>query len=271
MTLVVGWKFGSGIALIADCRVSYKGRPEVYDDLQKLYWIGDNSVLGFSGPLEGAYQVIEAIRGERTTTRLKDNCSIQDVERCVRIAFRGIQPKYKLNLKFILAHRNPTKVKEWGQYINTKFGLPNFPNCSIVLLKSSSSNPDELTRESQNINVIGDSTGMEKIIREKLVNEMLGVMMNPKGEGIVRVTDEIRQEVARVKNTVGGLFQCVVLDEHGIWWSAYSIGDLELKFEGERYVQVNKLTNKEIPLLTIWEWKKRGFERPLGEAVVFDA
>jgi 20S proteasome alpha/beta subunit len=63
MTIVMAYRTWKSVAVIADCRVSYNPPYEDVDDyLQKLYQIGTRLVIGFAGPLQGAYQIMELVR-----------------------------------------------------------------------------------------------------------------------------------------------------------------------------------------------------------------
>ena len=54
---------------------------EVNDYLQKLYQIGDRLVLGFSGPLKEAYEVMELVGENMRSYSQTSNCQ-QSTERC---------------------------------------------------------------------------------------------------------------------------------------------------------------------------------------------
>lgn len=275
MTVVLTNHFLSGVAIIADCRVSYGTGFPVHDGLQKLYPIGKHTVLGFSGPLAGACQVIEAIRKHRSRQSERVAAAILlDVERWIRHAYRNIRSAgERKNLSFLLASVEPNKVTRFAPGIKAKFNLPDIPRCKTFALVPSPGDPSELVKQQRyNVKVIGVKEDAVGPIRVALTDRFVNQFHSPRGEEVIRGSLEALR-IARDNHpeTVGGLFQCAILDAEGVGWADYEVGEIALKTEAGRYVQHNKITGEKKPLLTVWEWRERhGFCQPPGASDVFD-
>jgi 20S proteasome alpha/beta subunit len=106
MTVVVACRFLKTATIFADCRVSYANSQakDVDDNLQKIYQIGDKMVIGFSGPLSGAFQVMEVLRKNlKTYSKPPVASNLQrDVERWIRYEYQQIKEEERKNLSFIL-------------------------------------------------------------------------------------------------------------------------------------------------------------------------
>lgn len=184
MTVVIACKFWKAVTVIADCRVSYTPPYEEVDDyLQKLYQIGDRLVLGFSGPLQGAYEVMELVRENMhnySKPPIASNLQ-RDVERWIQYKYRELSKVDRKNLSFVLATVEPSREKQSKWYRSDGSGepkpsskpswFPYVPEWKTLALKPSPSEPTELGKEEkQFVQIIGvkeeDHKAIEKTLME---------------------------------------------------------------------------------------------------------
>lgn len=277
MTVIIAFNYHSSLSVIADCRVTYPGSKSI-DNLQKLYQFGDYVVLGFSGPLKGAYQVIEEIKKNiKKIPNKRKAIDTQRLIRCIKYGFKSIpSPHDKKDLSFIVATVQPwyrrsigLKIKSTNKLIST-FESPRF---ETLILHPSSTCRDRLEEDkSGDIKIIGVSLKDQLKIKELLREKIPRLLMDTTKSEIIYA---LRELMLKLKSegllSVGGLFQCARLGTEGISWADYDLGKIALKTIERRYVQVNKETGEEKPLLTIWEWAdKYGFEKSPPEPDIFN-
>ncbi|TEU16090.1 MAG: hypothetical protein E3J21_11590 [Anaerolineales bacterium] len=271
MSVVVAYRFLKTIAIFADCRVSFDGENPVYDNLRKIYSVdkGKRMVLGFSGPLAGAYKVIEAIRRNmRTYPKRPVASNLQrDVERWIRHEYRGIKrPEDREDLSFILATVEPHREtrSKWrsseGKEIPKPRWFPYIPELRILALKPSKSRPGELIKyEKGSCQIIGiQDQAAQNVIQERL-NRLFGFASKYPRLQTRAAADELMIIcMERQVRTVGGLFQVALLSVNGVEWLAYSSpggqGNVALDIANGQYVQVDNITKRQVPLKPIWEW-----------------
>lgn len=269
MTLVLGYHFLSGIVVVADCRASYAD-GNVYDNLQKLYQVGDYTVLGFAGPLAGAAQVLEDIRRRRAEPSKRSTAVHADeLERWIRGRYRRVAEKDRRNLSFLVASVAPWKARRFQ--LRTRIALPDIPDLSCFCLRPSRSRPGELVRDQWNdIKILGVREELHREIRGTLLDTFPDCFLRPRGEAIFRGTRALMRALAERDPAVGGLMQCAVLDANGVGWPDYDFGDIALQSREGRYVQVDKRTGQAVELLAVWEWlARRDFGPGSGESVRF--
>lgn len=266
MTVVVALPLFHKVIVIADSRVSWEGKDEVDDILQKIYQVGDRMVVGFSGLLDGAYPVFRTIKeNEKTYTGTN---LFRDMEGWIRREYRKLKPEHQKGLSFLLV-----QVKR--QTLDIKRFPPDMLKYRIIMLEPNRSKPGEL-RYRDGIPVIG-SGRQELNTIEDIFQEYYGFVnvsfqhRNPNIHAWVIVDEFIRHFMAKQPDKVGGLFQCATLNAEGIQWLSYgSIGDVGLQLINGRYFQVNKVTGEKIKLKRILEWGEI-IPRPLpGEFGTFE-
>lgn len=156
MTVVVACWYLKTLVVVADCRVSYTCVDTVDDNLQKLYQIGDRLVLGFAGPLAGAYRVLKRVRANMAqySKRLVAVSLQTDVERWIRYEYERISnPADRRDLSFLLASVELRREKRsrWrtpeGKEQPKPGWFPCLPEFRVLTLVPSQSRPDDLVRE----------------------------------------------------------------------------------------------------------------------------
>jgi len=285
MTVVVAYRFLKNIAVFADCRVSFESKNPVYDNLQKIYPVDKRMVLGFSGPLLGAYKVIEAIgRNMRAYSKRPVASNLQrDVERWIRHEYREIEREDKKDLSFILATVEPHREtrSKWrtpeGREIPKPGWFPYIPELRMLALKPSKSKPDELIKyEKSPCQIIGiQDPETQNAIRERLDRLFSFASKYPKLQA--RVVADALTIICMERQiiTVGGLFQTVLLSVSGVKWLSYSSpgnqGSVALDIANGKYIQRDNITRREVPLKPIWEWWQEWQTTPsLPSSIVFE-
>ena len=278
MTLVLACRFLKTVAVIADCRVSYDGRPEVDDNLQKLYQIDRKIVLGFSGPLCGAAQVMGRIRENSARCKRPRSASelVDDLARWIRWEYRKIEnPMHRRNLSFVLASVEPGRSvrSTWRSQDGTPKPTPSWyahvPDLRTLALRPSDRDPERL---------VTDRAGMCKVLGvghearnriEAQIRDLYGFCFREPGPQAVVVAETVMALCMEMRiATVGGLFQVAVLGRDGIQWYSYGGGEATLRLEKGGYIQVNDATGRRVPLATIWDWMASG--RLPGSTGVFE-
>jgi hypothetical protein len=272
MTVVIACHYLKLIAVFADCRVSYQCTNTVDDNLQKIYQIGTKMVLGFSGPLQGAYQVIQAVRrNARTYSKRPIASNLQrDVERWIRREYREIrQPEHRKDLSFILATVEPSREARSTYRRRLSNGteieipkpewLPSAPELSTIVLKPSRSAPNKLLKEEKGLfKIIGVQDETCDAIRHTLEDSYGFAFKQPRLQAQAVVDWLMATLMDRDLIKVGGLFQCALLGTDGIQWLRYRLpskyGDVSLDVVEDHFVQRDHVTGKTVPLRAIWEW-----------------
>jgi hypothetical protein len=239
----------------------------VDDYLQKLYQIGDRLVMGFSGPLQGAYKVMELVReNARSYSKPTTADNLQrDVERWVRHRYRELDEPERTTLSFVLATVEPTREKQAKWFSSDGKGniepsskpswFPFVPEWNTIALRPSQSKPGELVREERRFaKVIGLQKEDRKAIEETLM-ETSGFTFKQPALQMQAILGFLKAKLMeRQVEGVGGLFQGALLTENGIEWVGYAGKDVVLQFAEGRFVQRNTQTGQALPLMTIWEW-----------------
>jgi hypothetical protein len=284
MTVVIACQLFPAIAVVADCRVSYPPPYEEVDDcLQKLYQIEDRLVMGFAGPLKGAYKIMALVRDNvqsYSKPPIADNLQ-RDAERWIRHKYREIDEPDRKGLSFILATVEPRREQPGNWFLLDEHGnlkpssrpswWPFLPEWKIIALRPSQSEPTKLVREEGLFaKIIGVNDENRKIIEEVLVEIYQSASEQPALQ-MLRLLDILQSKVmARQIKRVGGLLQGALLSENGIEWFSYVGDNVALEFVKDRFVQRNTQTGQTLPLMTIWEWEESqpapgsfgGFEDP---------
>jgi hypothetical protein len=288
MTVVIAFRFLQHVAVFADCRVSYGDSSEVDDNLQKLYQIDKRMVLGFSGPLEGAYQVIQAVkRNIRPEGRRLVASNLQmDVERWIRHEYQQIKQPDRKGLSFLIATVEPLR-RERPTYkrgcpdgadieISEPKWVPRAPELSVLVLKPSRSKPHKLVRrQGRKFMTIGVGREAREAIQREL-ERLYGFALKLRHvQAEVAVNSVMATLMKQQIDTVGGLFPGALLSADGINWIRYhspsAEGDVTLAIEDGHYVQIDNRTGRRVPLKTIWEWfEERSSAPPRGSSGVFE-
>lgn len=268
MTVVIACKLWKVVAVIADCRVSYLPPYEEVDDcLQKLYQIGNRLVIGFAGPLQGAYEVMELVReNARSYSKPSTADNLQrDVERWVRHRYGELDESDRKGLSFIIATVEPKREKQAKWYSSDGQGniepsskpswFPFVPEWKTIALRPSQSEPTELVSEERRFaKVIGVKEEDREAIKETL-SKSYGFAFKQPALQMQAILGFLKaQLMERQIKRVGGLFQGALLSESGIQWGGYAGKDVVLEFVEGRFVQRNTQTGQTLPLMTIWEW-----------------
>lgn len=266
MTVVIACKFWKAVAVIADCRVSYlPPYQEVDDCLQKIYQIGDRLVLGFSGPLQGAYEVmalVEKNAQEYSRTPIADNLQ-SDVERWIRYKYRTLDERDRRDLSFVLATIEPKREKHssWfnvdGREGSKPKWFPFIPEWKTMTLKPSRKDPGELAKDEWQFAKIIGIKGDDRKAVERVLTSHYGFAANQPVQQAQAIMGLLKFALMRRQvKTVGGLFQCALLSENGIRWLGYGGENVILEFVQDRFVQHNTVTGETAPLMSIREWAK---------------
>lgn len=285
MTVVVAYKFFTTVVVVADCRVSYRTGNHVDDNLRKIYPIGKRMVLGFSGPLRGAHAVVEAVRRNWGRYRKRPVASNleRDVERWIRHEYRKIRPaEARTGLSFILAAVEPHReaLFNWHSPDGKEMPAPNWsrlmPDMRVSRLRPLRCRPTELVKEKKSrCKVIGVGAELRDAIHSELDRLFDFARERPKLQAGVSVCTLMHMLMEAGVETVGGLFQCAVLDGDGIEWLAYSspstAGSVALEYVEGQYVQRDNRTGKTVPVKSIGDWWKDWHAGQLpGDAGVFE-
>jgi hypothetical protein len=251
MTIVVALPLFHKVIVVADSRVSWEGRSEKDDILQKIYQVGDRMIIGFSGPPDGAYPIFKAI-GENEKTYSGTNL-FRDVEGWIRREYRRVEAKYQRYLSFVLV-----QVKR--QTLNINKFPPDMLKYQIIMLEPNRSKPGELQCRRDRFPVIG-SGGQELNAIRNIFQEFYSFVdvsfqfRNSHIHAWAIVDELIRHFMAKKPDTVGGLFQCATLNAEGIQWLSYgSAGGVSLEFTDGRYFIVRKDAQEKVKLMTVIEW-----------------
>ena len=270
MSVVVACRFLKAISIFADCRVSYGKANPVDDNLQKLYQIDKRMVLGFAGPLSGAYQVMEIVRKNlRIYPRRPVAINLlTDMERWIRHQYREIQrSEDRKNLSFILATVEPRReaLSKWRSSDRKEIPKPKWfpyvPELRVIALRPSKSRPEELVKEEKGKNIckiIGVQPEVRNAVQEQIEKLYGFAFKQPKLQAQAIVNTLMIMFMERNIRTVGGLFQCAVLSTDGIQWQTYNlpsnVGNVTLDIVDGRYIQRDNVTGRTVPLRTIWGW-----------------
>ncbi len=266
MTVVIAYCFLKYVAVIADCRVSYENIPQKDDNLQKIYQIDNRMVLGFSGPLEGAHQVIEFIKPNIESYKkppIARNLE-NDVVRWMKHAYKEIRnPKHRKGLSFILATVEPRResrsrfLTQDGREQPRSEWYSSVPELRALTLKPHKDRPEELCEERGGKIIIGVPVEIRNAIYDQL-NKLVGFAMNQPQLQIIAVINSLMSLLMQENvETVGGLFQCAILSVNGIEWITHGSPNVSLYIEGGHYKQKNELTGEITPLLTLQEWMEK--------------
>lgn len=268
MTLVIAHKFWRAVAVIADCRVSYGPQSSDRDDcLQKIYQISNRLVIGFSGPLWGAYEVLQLVR-ENVSAYPRQPVAYnlqRDVERWIRYKYRQLEEVHRRNLSFVVATIEPSRERRSrylkdGQEIPKPAWLPGVAEWNTVALIPSSSDSRELVLQRKGLPKIIGLRREHRQVVEGVLMRFYGFAFDRPARQMQVVMNTLKFELlARQAKEIGGLFQCALLNENGIHWLGYSAPEVVLQPEEGRFIQRNIVTGETLPLMTIWEWAQ---ERP---------
>ncbi len=284
MTIVVAAQFLNSIGVFADCRVSYEQPFQPDDNLQKIYQVHDRMVLGFSGPLTGAYAVISEIAKNLKTYRRQPVAVnlLRDTQRWIKRKYREIPPVDRKDLSFMLATVEPRRetrsryISSEGVDVPKPSWFPYRPEMHVIALEPSQSKPNELKNLQGKrgfCKIIGiTNSKVRKAIKESL-GKLYGLAYQYPDQAQRVLVDYITLVLLENEVTkVGGLLQAALLSKKGIKWFGYGscgeYGDVVLEIENGRYMQRDNVEGRSVPLLTVWEHLQWG-ETQRGTAGVF--
>ncbi|MFW6126338.1 MAG: hypothetical protein ACOC58_04455 [Chloroflexota bacterium] len=273
MTAIVAWWTLKSVAVVADCRVTCPPERDKADDcLQKLYQIGDRFVIGFAGPLQGAYEVLDFVRENWEQYRdppIADNL-LRDVERWIRFKYRQLRQNERRGLSFILAAVEPRTEKQAKWVTRDANGnerasskpswFPFIPECHITALKPAPSEPNELHKAQTGLcRIIGSAEKHREAI-EATVRHWYGFVHDQPHLQMQAVMGVLTAKLMPQRaERVGGLLQCALLGQNGVEWIGYGGVDVALLYTEHGFVQYNTDTGETLPLMSIWQWA-RGWE-----------
>ncbi len=262
MTIVLGARFLTETLVIADSRISYGENSVLADDiLQKLYPIGGREmgflgVIGFSGPLEGAYHVLTAVRQmmRRYNKRQVVSSVMDDLVRYIRRAYTGLNPP--LRNGFLIAGVEPSRNlaatgPKW---------LPYMPQVMIWTLLPSDSKPGTLQLEKRGlVRTIGiRSPEFLTKLQEQVMQQWDTQYKYPEAGTRMLLDDLMLEFLLTDSRTVGGLFQCASLTRNGLRMYSYAgTSGLSLLWKNGRYFLTDEKNGIEQPLLNIFEWGEK--------------
>lgn len=265
MTVVIAYKSWRAVAVIADCRISYEPPYEEVDDcLQKLYYIHDRLVMGFTGPLQGAYEVMQLVRENALnySRHLAADRLQADVERWIRHKYQELDAQDRKNLSFVIATIEPRREKRSRWYRNKQEiakpeWFPYVPEWRTLVLRPSDRGSEELVKESRGfVKVVGIGRDDRVAVRQ-VVEKLYSFAFKQPELQMQAVMGAIKFELmSRHVRGVGGLFQSALLHEKGIQWVGYGGSGCVLEPVQGRFVQRNAVTGEALPLMSIWEWAK---------------
>lgn len=292
MTVLIACNYLTSLIVVADSRVSYatdrtKEAP-VDDNLQKIYQIHDRMILGFCGSLEAAHRVIIGIN-RNLETYSKPPIAVNllsDVERWVQHEYQSIKNPVARQLELMLVTVEPKREKKskWqtqdGIQIEKPGWFPYVPEFQVVVL-TPSAKQDKLVRKRIDVcEIIGICGETRNILEEKLLKMASFDRKRPQNQAMVVAMTANVVLMEQGVDTIGGLFQCVLLNSDGIQWLGYGTREgVSLSFKNGGYVQTNHSTGRSVPVKHIVDWwsdweklKRKGaigtFEDPgLREAV----
>lgn len=265
MTLVAACRFPQTIYLFADCRASYSigaRLTAVDDNLQKLYQIADKLVVGFSGPLPGAYWVLKTVHTNATRySRRPAAINLRtDMTRWIRHAYKQLKPEHREGLAFLIATVEPSRrirpKDRDGKEIPTPSRIPRPPELNILVLTQSTSQAGQLrtARGPGPCQCIGVSRRVQEDVCRMAFSCVNFARRWPHVQATVMTHAIQFLAMQSGLDRVGGLFQCAVLSTAGVTWVPYRAGNVSMQSDGDRLIQVNADTGERKPVLSIWEW-----------------
>jgi hypothetical protein len=266
MTVVISLWFLTTRVVIADSRISYLDLPYPPRDLlQKIYPVGSEklgmrAVIGFSGRLEGAYEVLEYVR-KVIQSSTKEPATAKEL---IDIIVEPLKDKYKTlsyinrkKLSFMIVGVEPNKDAS----TNRPSWVPFTPEFSGYVFEPDKGKLQE--RPLGLVNAIGQYD--EELIAEclRIVEDNFQLMQQrPEAATYLVRNDLMLHYLLKRSEYVGGLFQHLELGVHGVRSLDYSSpSGVSLRFQGDRYSVYDESGNVE-PLISIFDrvqWNRGRF------------
>ncbi len=255
MTICIGIKFLSGVALIADSRVEWQPYKKYSDILQKIYKLGKNSGIAFSGDIYTAGKLLvfigNQISDDDTILTLKPKLT-----RWLRFGYSQLQKNRARKVSFLIVGIETSRKS---------LQALNFNKGYIIRYDSPKFDPIIHTDKCNNITCF-DVIGSGSVIKDELRKEFDDLInfspFNVGNQLLVFMTD-VKSILNKKKIlNVGGLLQLGFFDSTKCISMGYSvkthqgskiIEDYSLEFRNGRYYQVDKTSNKELKLNYVWE------------------
>lgn len=249
MTAVLAIEFPYQVIVIADARVSWEPkRFNPHDNLQKIYPLGPTGVVGFAGSIAAA----KAIFGLAATDAYKrqlpssaDHIPIQLAE-VAREAFSRLPNRARHEVHLMFAGVDYSRIGLVAE------NLVLAPNIMTVM-----SSPDFEVRKSPRTIRLGYA---ERYPLDILLDNRRGLVRHGTSEegrrfqGGVVVGGFAPTLAKYAPDKVGGLFTVAVATARGVgWWPHGLATGYRLEIKDGRFIQVDDVRGRRIPLKTILE------------------
>ncbi|MFZ3020294.1 MAG: hypothetical protein WA051_02125 [Minisyncoccia bacterium] len=269
MTLIYSQQFLQGIVLVADSRsskVDTAGKYDAWrDNTQKIFRIKDHTFISFCGDIEFAGVIIQfLIRQVHEKSQLANiHVFYRKAPKLIKFAYEQLARVLNRRplVEFIIAgvdFSRPELIKENGKivgHIGNVFDKKAFKiSCPKFEIKESG-----FLNHSQLIGGSGTPA-----LEEGLATDLQGLYnfggIGPLDYHGMLISGALKENAEKLGiDTVGGLFQIVVIDQNGSRFVGYKSRskehedpntlDLEMALRNGRWVQKNLKTGKETPLL----------------------
>jgi hypothetical protein len=241
MTIIAGFSFKEGSIVITDSRATLfdlKKKEYFNDALQKIVPLYKNYVLAYAGNVELAGKIIFQIkRNIQKKEKLKIPQKLaQDIMRIARFKYENHTTTYKKSVYFIFA-----AVSKSGKVFLWSYEPPKFIPIPIL----------------NNFYIAGSGSIIKEDI-EKVYKNM-DVEYSGLAEKVNVLMTRFESLLSRYSvNTVGGLFQIILLDHGGIRplnygycnINPYDRGDAKrIEFKNRKWVQLDQTKNKQIEII----------------------
>jgi len=241
MTIIAGFYFKEGSVVIADSRATLndiKNKKHFNDSIQKIVPLYKNSAFTYAGNIELANKIIYEIKYNiRKKEKLKIPQKLaQNIQRIARFKYENYGTNSSKLVYFIFA-----AVSKSGNVFLWSFEPPKF---NPILI-------------SNNFYIAGSGSIIKKDI-EKIYRNM-----DINYSGLVEKANvlftQFESLLSRYSvNTVGGLFQVILLDSSGIRplnygycnINPYDRGDAKrIEFKNRKWVQIDQTKNKKMEII----------------------
>lgn len=279
MTLVYGQLYFQGIVLLADSRTTFVRSDRkivaLQDNAQKIFRLAEHTFIAFSGDFEFANLILAFLyRNIEVNQRLNSlHYLFNKAPKILRYAYNilATEKKEKRPVSFMIAgmdHNRPLRDKAGRpvgiHLFDNKLLRISFPG--FVIEDATHKNP---------ILVMGSGEPAIEGNEDAFKDFQFGQPILPLVNYAAIIDERLKQKVRELSiNTVGGLFQIVTIDLGGSAFHPYQASsrpfsgkmDVELIIDPDtgRYIQRNRTTGKEMPLLLPYEvLRQNNFETKL--------
>ena len=247
MTMVAACHFDDGAIVIADSRVTWeKAFGKVFSDTaQKIFPLAPKVALAFAGDVLLATNIAKQMKASfKKHKRLRAPSVIAGhLPRVAKYCFEQYEKVYE---------------RKTGQKCSVSFILTGIEHNSKILLWVCESPAFILRCISKSSIVIGSGNIVADYLQQKhteIIAKGLA-LKNRADELLIGLEDELKKHGV---DTVGGLFQTILLSSQGIAPLSYGFFDIdpeiggrskEMRFENGRWIQRNLAAGVSVPLLS---------------------